>query len=454
MSLSELKGPHLDVPPVTLWEAVRSVQQKYADQAGLACLHQPANYLSEIFDEPFPTPVNYLKWTYAQLGHAIDVLAAGLYRRGVRPGMTVVTYCLNGAEWELTWRAAAKLNCRFAALNPGAASNSSMVVHYLRIADANVVLAKDTYTAGQLEQSAPEYIGRLLVKLTVTPAESSSTWDGFEAFMRVTASARLPDDHKAIYNIERSLDDSQLISFTSGSTALPKACCRNNRQVLAMLYSTNHYTGLDSDSSSVHVAPNFFIAAIWCSFGSSIVGGQVVVPSPTMDPSAFLDAFRLERITFFSIVPSVLFLLARHPSLSNTDTSHVRRVVIGGSTVLPSHMELCQKLLHVSRCACGYGTTEAGAISGSQFEGVTPGSPNCSLGPPLGSDVHLKLCLDGARVPLPRGQPGEIHVSSPAVIDEYLGTFSILQNAALYIPRTFNADGLVRKSSSSIEVLS
>src|SRR5947199_10052810 len=59
-----------------------------------------------------------IRWTYAELKHRVDALAAGLLALGLEPGDRIGIWSPNNAEWVLTQFASAKAGLVLVTVNP------------------------------------------------------------------------------------------------------------------------------------------------------------------------------------------------------------------------------------------------------------------------------------------------------------------------------------------------
>src|ERR1700716_1201024 len=99
-----------------------------------------------------------VRWTYAQLKHRVDQLAAGLLRLGLARGDRIGIWAPNCAEWTLTQFASAKAGLVLVNMNP-AYRLSELEFSLNKVGCRALVLAerfKDNEFLGALRALAPE----------------------------------------------------------------------------------------------------------------------------------------------------------------------------------------------------------------------------------------------------------------------------------------------------------
>ncbi|GAA2240275.1 MULTISPECIES: AMP-binding protein [Kitasatospora] len=146
-------------------------------------------------------------------------------------------------------------------------------------------------------------------------------------------------------------------------------------------------------------------------------GGSVVLRW-AFDPGDVLAAIERERITHLWVLPPLLYRLLDHPARPDTDLSSLCRISYGGCPASPARLgqaaEAFGPVLHGL-----YGQTEALGITevGPDEHSVTGRGGQITVGRPLpGVEIEIR---DDDGEPLPPGQEGEIHVSSPGVMSGY-----------------------------------
>jgi fatty-acyl-CoA synthase len=181
-----------------------------------------------------------------------------------------------------------------------------------------------------------------------------------------------------------------------------------------MSIGTNTDFEIPFDARYLAVAPITHVA------GTKVVpvlqrGGTVHLQDG-FDPGRFLQSIQRDRITMALAVPTMIYALLDHPALDSTDLSSLELLLYGASPM--SATRLAEGLERIGPVFSQlYGQTECYPISVLRRAEHADPSLEGSCGVPI-STVDVTL-LDGAGDPVPLGEPGEICVRGPGVMEEY-----------------------------------
>ena len=214
------------------------------------------------------------------------------------------------------------------------------------------------------------------------------------------------------------------ISYTGGTTGLPKGVMLSHGNLLSNarhnLYTTKHRHG----DRFLHVCPMFHAAGTANLFACTWVGaGQVVLPR--FDAEAVLGAIERDRISHTALVPTMLAMLLSARDFSTADLSSLRNIQYAASPISP---ELQHRVLGQLDCEVAqfYGMTEASptvshlspADHRLGFEGHEPQRTRlASMGVPVpGVEVEVR---DPAGDVLGPGEIGELWIRGPNIMLGY-----------------------------------
>ena len=146
-------------------------------------------------------------------------------------------------------------------------------------------------------------------------------------------------------------------------------------------------------------------------------GGQVILRHG-FEPRDVLAAIERERITHTWLLPPLLYQLLDHPDLATTDLSSLCRITYGGTAA--SSVRLRQAAKALGPVLYGvYGQAEAQYITeaGPDVQELTGPGGHLTVGRAMpGVEIAIRA-VDGTA--LPPGEPGEVLVRSPYVMNGY-----------------------------------
>jgi len=212
--------------------------------------------------------------------------------------------------------------------------------------------------------------------------------------------------------------DLAVLSFTSGSTGVPKAVMVTHRNIQCNTADIILYMHLTSEDRATLVLP-----LSYC-FGASILhthlrtGGSVVVCSSFMFPEKVLGEMEMQRCTGFAGVPSTYQILLRQTNFARRRFPALRWLQqAGGKLPAPVIAELAATLPDVKLFVM-YGQTEATARL-SYLEPEMLANKLGSIGRGLASTRLEVLREDGTPVEPGSDEVGEIVASGPNITRGY-----------------------------------
>jgi fatty-acyl-CoA synthase len=151
-------------------------------------------------------------------------------------------------------------------------------------------------------------------------------------------------------------DDLAELFYTSGTTANPKGVMMTHR--ILYLHAMQVLAGLAIKDSHIqlHTIPLFHVNGWGTPHSITCAGGRHIVIKK-FDPRQVLDLVQRERVTHFSMVPTMATALINDPAAGDYDLSSLEFVQIGGAA---SPVDLIREVEHTLGCRCyaGYGLTE------------------------------------------------------------------------------------------------
>lgn len=204
-------------------------------------------------------------------------------------------------------------------------------------------------------------------------------------------------------------DDPAVISFTSGTTGLPKGAVLSARALVEASAIYQRFLNTGPNDNTIVLSPLFHNTGFIDQLGQMLIAGGETVLVTEFHRKDALEAFRQSPSTFVTAVPSVLRMLMLMDE-SDVVFGPARLVVFGGSPMPPawSH-ELTDRWPHLE-LVHGYGLTEFGSAC-TFLPPALIHEHGASVGLPA-PGVKMRL-VDDQDNDVPTGAVGEIWVAGP-----------------------------------------
>jgi len=348
------------------------------------------------------------RFTFAEHHRLVASTAAALADRyGVGPGDRVAILGANSPEWIVTFWATVCLGAVAVGLNGWWTGPE---IRYGLSDSSPKLLVADRKRLERLEGADPG------VPCVVMEDDMAELWE-------YAPDARLPDTP-----IDE--DDPALILYTSGTTGRPKGAIHTHRNVIALL-GANFFHGLRimllhppagdaPPNCQLVTSPLFHVSGLHNAAIVFLAGGiRSVWTIGRFDPETVMLLTERERVTGWSVTPTMLRRVVEHPAVTDYDLSSVRSGG-GGGAAFPRELQRRTKELIPglrSTLGVGYGLTECSALVSLNTGEELDRYPD-SVGRPLPTvQVEIRDPVTGEA--LPDVRDGEIHVRSPLVMLGY-----------------------------------
>lgn len=155
-------------------------------------------------------------------------------------------------------------------------------------------------------------------------------------------------------------DDLAELFYTSGTTANPKGVMMTHRNLYLHCMQVMSGLGVKDTNVQLHTIPLFHVNG-WGTPHTITCAGARHVALKKFDPTQVLELVQQERVTHFSMVPTMATALVNHPSVGEYDLSSVEFVGIGGAA---AHVDLIRDVERKLGCQAygGYGLTETSPV--------------------------------------------------------------------------------------------
>ncbi len=258
-------------------------------------------------------------------------------------------------------------------------------------------------------------------KLIVTSMDdlTNPQYDSTEADeMRFMQALRLGDELPEVAT-ERALDDLALLQYTGGTTGVSKGAMLTHRNILCnVLQAVSILKEGDVDyGKEVRISPLplYHIFAFTANCIASVFTGfhSVLITNPR-DLDGMINDLKRHPFTLLTGINSLFVSLMNHPEFDNIDFSRLKWVNSGGA---PLNTEIAKRWEARTGSVIreGYGLTETSPVVVASTS-KTPYKEGY-IGQPV-IDTELKT-VDDDGVETPRGEPGEVLIRGPQVMQGY-----------------------------------
>ncbi len=364
-------------------------------------------FAAQVTRDPDATAVIYgdESLSYAELDRRSNVLAWMLRAHGVGADEPVGVAIERGPDLIATLLAVLKAGGAYLPIEPG--SPPSRVAAMIGAARATLVLT----TAGAAPV-VPDLPGVDVIRID----EADLT-------------AR-PD--RALTDISHPLSLAY-ISFTSGSTGVPKGVAIPQRAVIRLI-SDPMFASLGPGERLLHLAPVAFDASTLEIWGGLLTGAAVVVAPP--GPLGLADVTSLLRTADVTVVWLTTGLFHQ---LAETDIGAIADIPVvmtGGDVLSPDTMRALLARRDGRPVVAAYGPTENTTFTTCHVM-TEPGQvgPSVSIGRPIQhTTVHI---LDERGRPAPIGVVGELHTGGDGLARGYVG--NAVATARAFVPNPWGS---------------
>ena len=345
--------------------------------------------------------------TWKMFHERANRLANWLVSKGGKKGETVSALAQNCNQYYELYFAAFKTGMIMAPVNYRLSPGE--MIYLLNHSDARIL-----FVGGEYFDFVAEHIDEMEhVETLVSFDGPTPGMEDYEIILAVS-SPRDPD-----VDIDES--DVALISYTGGTTGLPKGAMLTHRNLITTLRTIALMGSLTSDYITLQVLPPFHLT-IWQTLMVLYVGGTSVL-NKKVDLPHILGLFGKEKITHINLVPVLLNWMMKVPDLDKYDFSTLEYITYGGAPIPEAVLEECIRRL-TPNFAQGYGLTESTMLATaltSEYHVISDDPVAKKRLQSAGREIlHADVrVVDEDGVELPPGQIGEIIIRGPNVMKGY-----------------------------------
>ena len=385
--LSYSKGPDAPILEQTIADAFRETTSRFPDHEALIVPHQKA------------------RLTFRRLSGEVERTARGLAGLGLGAGDRIGVWSTNCVEWILVNLACTRIGAVLVNVNPA-----------YRAYELAFVLRKSGMKALLLwEKDKRSDYGSILKE--------------------ATASEKLPLEHVVYFGSDSwermlaggvdfvpqhiSADEVANIQYTSGTTGSPKGVLLTHRNLVnnaVVIASGMKIT--EKDRICVPVPLYHCFGSVAGTLVSVATGATMILPAPTFEPLATLQAIHAERVTTIYGVPTMFIAQLEHPEFGRFDFSSLRTGVMAGAPCPIEVMKQVVERMHCPEMTIMYGQTESSPVitmsSGDDTLERRVSTVGCAC---PNTEVKIVSPANGETVPI--GEQGELCTRGYLVMKGY-----------------------------------
>jgi fatty-acyl-CoA synthase len=352
-----------------------------------------------------------VRYTWAELGEAVDEVARGLIAAGLVKGDRLGVWSPNCAEWTLVQFACARLGVILLNVNP--AYQTSELQYVLRQSGTRMLVSA-------VSHKRSDYRAMVAAVRSDLPELERIVFLGSDDWASLLADGSAVDPGR-VAEIGASLDrhDPINIQYTSGTTGFPKGATLTHRNLLNNGYFVGEGVGY-SERDRVCIPVPFYhcFGMVMGNLACSSHGAAMVIPAPSFEPAATLAACAQERCTSLYGVPTMFIAELDHPRFDEFDLNSLRTGIMAGSPCPVEVMRRVIERMHMTEVGIAYGMTETSPVS-LQTAVDDPIEKRVGTVGRVGPHLEVKVVEPEAGSTVPRGTAGELCTRGYSVMIGY-----------------------------------
>lgn len=404
------KNAHLDYGDDTMYEKVLGIKNQYGSYTAYDFMGRSVNYNDFLAE--------------------IDQCAKALKGLGVKIGDSVTVCLPNVPQAVIMFYAINKIGALASMVHPLSAENE--IMFYLNESKSKIAITLSQFYnkfeaikgKTQLKKLIVAKIGEVLppVKgffykfIGHEPKVSKEPW--VMSWQDFLASAL---EYKENVSVCGSGETPAVILFSGGTTGTSKGILLTNLNFNALAQQTAVASGcFEPGDTMLSVMPVFHGFGLGVGIHTMLAHGGRCVLVPRLNIDEFAGLFKKYRPNYMAGVPTLFEAMLRNADMQKTDLSCLKGLFSGGDSL---SIELKKKIdaflkekgamIQVRE---GYGTTECVTASClTPIDNYREGSIGIQF-----PDTYYKIVIPSTNDEAPLGQMGEICISGPTVMKEYI----------------------------------
>lgn len=370
----------------------------------------PANELGG-----FQNAITKERVNWAQVKEYSTYISTALVRKyGLKEGQTISLFSQNTVWYPVAMFSGLRVGAKISGASP--AYNVEEMSFALKTADAKFLMT----TPGSMEVAAAS------AKAVGLPQDRIFLLEGeLEGYSTVQDLIQIGKSYGEQGQVpafklpagKKNKDICGFLSFSSGTTGLPKAVMISHQNVIAQCLQIQQITP-STQKKILACLPLFHITGLVHQMHLPILLNAEVVMLPQFTMEKMLSAIVEYQLAELLLVPPILIRLVRDPIVDNFDLSHVTRFSSGAAPLSEEIIHLLQKKFPGTGFKQGYGMTESCSC-------ITAHPPEkfdfkyAHSGGAIVASTEVKIIKeDGSEAGY--NEPGEVLARGPQVVMGYL----------------------------------
>jgi long-chain acyl-CoA synthetase len=298
------------------------------------------------FPEKVAVVIDDKSYTYAALDELATRFANVLLRAGLCRGDRVIIYLDNSIESVIAIFGTAKANGVFSMVN--AMTKPSKLSYITNNLKARFIVTQNRLLAGCQEATADAaFVEQLFVTDAKEPANRALPfWGAVDA---------APTSRPAAPAIDIDL---AYVSYTSGSTGVPKGVMMTHQSSLMGAASMMEYLEVSAEERVLSVIPLSFDYGLYQIIMTAASGGTLYLESGFAFPNKVMRKMASEGITAFPLVPTTAAIIVGLKNFVPGSVPTLRLITNTAAPLPPAHSERLQELFPAAKIFSNYGLTE------------------------------------------------------------------------------------------------
>jgi acyl-CoA synthetase (AMP-forming)/AMP-acid ligase II len=383
--------------------------------------------------------------TYNDLVDKINVISGGLKKIGIGKGDRVIIFVPLSIELYLTMFAVQRLGAIAVFLDSWARKGHLGVCAQVVQPKAMICFEK----AFELSVAVPE-IANIKIKIAVGPHEKNYTSD-LGALLKSTSLADVEPVEP---------NDTALITFTTGTSGVPKGADRTHRFLAAQHRALDKEIPYREDDRDLSVFPIFSLNNLAGGVTTVLPAIDLAVPSDK-DAAIIVNQLFSTNSTCCTLSPSIFVDIAEYCRKNQVTLGNLRRVVTGGAPISKDNVKDFKAIAPSVQIVVLYGSTEVEPIAHieanemlrdeAEREGVNVGRISEDLDYKFIKiwRKDVKLGVRGWQEwEVEKGKAGELVVSGAHVCENYYNNLEAFKSTKIR-----EADGKIWHRTGDVGVL-